>query len=53
MVSGTVGHPATMAACINAFTLALLQTSIPLRATVVAVCTSEVDPTLRRKWATP
>ncbi|BHF83085.1 Exosome component 5 [Sparganum proliferum] len=47
MVSGTVGHPATMAACINALTLALLQTSIPLRATVVAVCTSELDPTLR------
>lgn len=38
-----------MAACINALSLALIQTSIPLKASVVAVCTSEVDDTFRRK----
>ncbi|VDD75939.1 unnamed protein product [Mesocestoides corti] len=43
LVSGPPGHPMTMAACINALALALLQTSIPLKASVVAVCTSEVD----------
>ncbi|VDN97543.1 unnamed protein product [Rodentolepis nana] len=47
IVSGISGHPATMAACINAVSLSLMQTAIPLTASVVAVCSSEVDPKFR------
>ncbi|VDK39499.1 unnamed protein product [Taenia asiatica] len=47
IISGVSGHPATMAACINALSLALLSTSIPLQASVVAVCSSEIDPDSR------
>nr|CDS34176.2 exosome complex exonuclease RRP46 [Hymenolepis microstoma] len=43
IVSGISGHPATMAACINAVSLSLMQTAIPLTASLVAVCSSEVD----------
>ena len=39
-----------MAACINALSLALLQTSIPSKASIVAVCTSEIDPGSRRRF---
>ena len=39
-----------MAACINALSLALLQTSIPLKASVVAVSSSEFDPDTRRTF---
>lgn len=48
IVSGISGHAATMAACINAVSLALLQTAIPLTASIVAVCSSEVDANCRR-----
>ncbi|VDM19599.1 unnamed protein product [Hydatigera taeniaeformis] len=47
IISGLSGHPTTMAACVNALSLALLPTSIPLHASVVAVCSSEIDPGLR------
>ncbi|VDL19485.1 unnamed protein product [Hymenolepis diminuta] len=47
IVSGISGHAVTMAACINAVSLALLQTAIPLTASIVAVCSSEVDANCR------
>ncbi|KAL5106499.1 Exosome complex component Rrp41 [Taenia crassiceps] len=47
IISGVSGHPNTMAACINALSLALLSTSIPLQASIVAVCSSEIDPDSR------
>ncbi|KAM7533121.1 hypothetical protein Aperf_G00000123990 [Anoplocephala perfoliata] len=47
LISGISGHATTMAACINAVSLALLQTGIPLTASIVAVCSSEVDGSFR------
>ncbi|CAL8083816.1 unnamed protein product [Calicophoron daubneyi] len=38
IVSGDASHPRTVAAALNAASLALLQSGLPLRATVTAVC---------------
>ncbi len=38
-----------MAACVNALSVALLQTSIPLKASVVAFCSTEFNDSSKRK----
>ncbi|KAA3676229.1 uncharacterized protein DEA37_0008051 [Paragonimus westermani] len=43
IVTGEASHPKTVAAALNAISLALLQSGLPLRATVAAVCTSIED----------
>ncbi|KAF6771119.1 hypothetical protein AHF37_10454 [Paragonimus kellicotti] len=43
IVTGEASHPKTVAASMNAISLALLQSGLPLRATIAAVCTSIED----------